>query len=93
MALEYIVIIFLIISIVISFGIGANDETMATLYGSKTLKMKELLILATIFAILGAVLLGSAVSKTVGTGLFTFTIGHPIVLTVLISTSSMWTPR
>jgi len=27
MALEYIIIIFLIISIIISFGIGANDET------------------------------------------------------------------
>jgi phosphate/sulfate permease len=61
-----IIIIFLAISIIISFGIGANDETMATLYGSKNLTMRELLILATIFAILGAVLLGNAVAETVG---------------------------
>jgi len=87
MALEYIVIIFLIISIVISFGIGANDETMATIYGSKTLKMKELLILATIFAILGAVLLGSAVSETVGKDLLSFEVKDPIVMTILISTA------
>ncbi|TKJ25086.1 MAG: hypothetical protein CEE42_08620 [Promethearchaeota archaeon Loki_b31] len=87
MALEYIIILFVIISIIISFGIGANDETMATLYGSKTLKMKELLILATILSILGAVLLGSAVSKTVGENLFSFKIEYSMVLTVLISTA------
>ena len=89
MGLEYIIIIFLIISIIISFGIGANDETMATVYGSKTLKMKELLILATILSILGAVLLGSAVSKTVGENLFSSTIeiDNAMVMTILISTA------
>ena len=66
MVLLYIIIIFLAISIVISFGIGSNDETMATLYGSKTVTMRELLLLATIFAILGAFLLGTAVSNTIG---------------------------
>ena len=87
MAILYIIIIFLIISIIISFGIGANDETMATLYGSKTLSMKELLILATIFAILGAVLLGNAVSETVGKDLLSFDVTNSIVLTILISTA------
>ncbi|MHA1454881.1 MAG: inorganic phosphate transporter [Promethearchaeota archaeon] len=66
MALEYIVIIFLVISIIISFGIGANDETMAPLYGSRILNMKQILILAAIFAIGGALLLGEGVSKSVG---------------------------
>ncbi|MHA1242898.1 MAG: inorganic phosphate transporter [Promethearchaeota archaeon] len=46
MALEYILIIFLIISVIISFGIGANDETMAPLYGSRILNMKQILVLA-----------------------------------------------
>ncbi len=87
MALLYIVIIFLIISIIISFGIGANDETMATLYGAKTLTMKELLILATIFAIFGALLLGNAVSETVGKDLLVFEVSNAIVLTILISTA------
>jgi len=87
MALEIIIILFVIISIIISFGIGANDETMATLYGSKTIKMKELLILATILSILGAILLGSAVSKTIGENLFSFEIEYSMVLTVLISTA------
>ena len=87
MALLYIIIIFLVISIIISFGIGANDETMATLYGSKTLTMKEVLILAVIFAILGAVFLGNAVSETVGKDLLSFTVTNAVVLTILISTA------
>jgi len=87
MALLNIIVIFLIISIIISFGIGANDETMATLYGSKTLTMKELLILATIFAILGALLLGNAVSETIGKDLLSFEVTNSIVLTILISTA------
>lgn len=87
MVLVYIVVIFLIISIVISFGIGSNDETMATLYGTKLLTMRELLLLATIFAIFGALLLGNAVSETVGKDLLAFEVSNRIVLTILISTA------
>ncbi|GAH14510.1 unnamed protein product [marine sediment metagenome] len=53
-----IIIMFLTIAVVIAIAIGANDETMAPLYGSRILNMKQILILAAIFAILGAILLG-----------------------------------
>lgn len=82
-----IVIIFLIISIIISFGIGANDETFATIYGSRILNMKQILILTTIFAILGAFFLGRAVSETVGKNTLLIEITPSIVLTILISTA------
>jgi PiT family inorganic phosphate transporter len=87
MSLSTLVITFIIISILISFAIGANDETMATIYGSRTLRMREILILATIFAILGAFLLGRFVSETVGKDLLSFEVTNPVVLTILISTS------
>ena len=58
--------IFLLLSIIIAIAIGANDETMAPLYGSRILNMKQILILAAIFAVLGAVLLGEGVAKSVG---------------------------
>ncbi|MHA2287251.1 MAG: inorganic phosphate transporter [Promethearchaeota archaeon] len=93
MALEYIVIIFLIISIIISFGIGANDETMAPLYGSRILNMKQILILATIFAITGALLLGEGVAKSVGDKILLIDYGtlginpNAVVMTILISTA------
>ncbi|MFX1287680.1 MAG: inorganic phosphate transporter [Promethearchaeota archaeon] len=93
MALEYIIIIFLIISIIISFGIGANDETMAPLYGSRILNMKQVLILAAIFAITGALLLGEGVAKSVGDKILLLDYGvsginqDAVVLTILISTA------
>ncbi len=93
MALEYIIIIFLIISVIISFGIGANDETMSPLYGSRILNMKQILILAAIFAILGALLLGEGVSKSVGDKILSLNYNDPninqnaVVLTILISTA------
>ncbi|MBY8979405.1 MAG: anion permease [Candidatus Lokiarchaeota archaeon] len=93
MALEYILIIFLIISVIISFGIGANDETMAPLYGSRILNMKQILILAAIFAIAGALLLGEGVSKSVGDSILLLDYNNPnisqdaVVMTILISTA------
>jgi len=93
MALEYILIIFLIISVIISFGIGANDETMAPLYGSRILNIKQILILAAIFAIAGAVLLGEGVAKSVGDKILLLDYEAPgidqnaVVMTILISTA------
>ena len=57
------------------------------IYGSKTLTMKELLILATIFAILGAFFLGRAVSETIGKNILYIEITTALVLTILISTA------
>jgi len=93
MALEYILIIFLIISVIISFGIGANDETMAPLYESRILNIKQILILAVIFAIAGAVLLGEGVAKSVGDKILLLDYEAPginqnaVVMTILISTA------
>ena len=93
MALEYILIVFLIISVIISFGIGANDETMAPLYGSRILNLKQILILAAIFAIAGAVLLGEGVAKSVGDKILLLDYEssginqNAVVMTILISTA------
>jgi phosphate/sulfate permease len=86
-----IIIIFLVISIVIAIAIGANDETMAPLYGSRVLKMKQILILAVILAILGAVLLGEGVAKSVGDKILLLDYEevsqNAVVMTILISTA------
>jgi len=86
MALLGILVVFLVIVIIIAFGIGGNDETFAGIYGSRILNMKQIMILATIFAITGALLLGEAVSKTVGKGILV-NLDDAIVITILISTA------
>ncbi len=86
MAFSIILMIFLVIAIIIAFGIGGNDETFAGLYGSRILNMKQILILASIFAIAGAFILGEAVSKTVGDDIL-LSIDNAIVITILISTA------
>ncbi|MFX0070904.1 MAG: inorganic phosphate transporter [Candidatus Hermodarchaeota archaeon] len=82
-----IVLVFILISVLIAFAIGANDETFSTIYGSKFLNMKEVLILAVIFAIMGALLLGRAVSETVGNNILYIEITPEVVITILISTA------
>jgi PiT family inorganic phosphate transporter len=87
MATSIIIIVFVFISIFIAFAIGANDETFSTVYGSRTLKMREILILTTILAILGAFFLGRGVSETVGKDLLNIEVTDPIALTILLSTA------
>ncbi|MFX1339529.1 MAG: anion permease [Promethearchaeota archaeon] len=87
MMISPILMVFVLLSILIAFAIGGNDETFATIYGAKTLTMKEVLILATIFAIMGAFFLGQAVSKTVGHDILYIKITIPIVITILVSTA------
>ena len=88
-----ILTIFLLISIIIAIAIGGNDETMAPLYGSRILNMKQILILATIFAISGAILLGEGVAKSVGGDILlidyeaTKISQDAVVMTILISTA------
>lgn len=86
MAFSIILTIFLVIAIIIAFGIGANDETFAGLYGSRILNMKQIMFLASILAITGAFILGEAVSKTVGNDIL-LSIDDGIVITILISTA------
>ena len=87
MDLSIIVIVFLLISVIIAFGIGANDETFATIYGSRVLNMKQILILTTILAILGAIILGEGVSETVGKDILYIEVTYPVVITILVSTA------
>ncbi len=84
---------FLILAVVIAIAIGANDETMAPLYGSRILNMKQILILAAVFAILGALLLGEGVAKSVGNKILLIEYDstginqNAVVMTILISTT------
>lgn len=88
-SLDTIIIILLILMLALAFGIGANDETMATLVGSRSVKLKVAIILGGVLVFVGVWYLSSTVSKTVGSGLLgenvTYTVS--MMLAILISTT------
>lgn len=67
----WFVVVGFMIAFVLAFGIGANDvaNSFGTSVGSKVLTMKQACILATIFEILGSILIGSKVSGTIRKGI------------------------
>ncbi|KAL3889307.1 hypothetical protein ACJMK2_001651 [Sinanodonta woodiana] len=69
----WMIIVGFIIAFVLAFGIGANDvaNSFGTSVGSKVLSWRQACILATVFEILGAVLIGARVSDTIRKGIIT----------------------
>ncbi|VDM36183.1 unnamed protein product [Hydatigera taeniaeformis] len=66
-----LVVVGFMIAFALAFGLGANDvaNSFGTSVGSKVLTLRAACILATIFEISGAVLLGGQVSATIRGGI------------------------
>jgi len=89
--MEPIVIILLLLMLALAFGIGANDETMATLVGSRAVKLKIAVILGGALVFVGVLFLSASVGETVGSELLGSTVDYTLsmMLAILISTT-LW---
>ncbi len=89
--MEPIVIIILVLMVILSFGIGANDETMATLVGSRVLKTKYVIALAAILSFIGVYFLSDKVGKTIGENLLGPYVEYSIsMLIAIIISTTIW---
>jgi PiT family inorganic phosphate transporter len=76
----------------LAFGIGANDETMATVVGSGSLKVRVAVYIGGVLVLLGCLflnLLENSVGKTIGAGLVGQNVEYNnwMMLAVLLSTT------
>jgi len=76
----WIVIVGFIIAFILAFGIGANDvaNSFGTSVGAKVLTLRQACIVAGVFEMAGAILLGSKVSDTVRKGIIDISIFNGI---------------
>ena len=70
-AMLALLVVGFIIAFILAFSMGANDVANAfgTSYGSKVLTFYQVVVLASIFETLGAILLGGKVSNTISRGI------------------------
>jgi PiT family inorganic phosphate transporter len=66
-----LIILTIVMGIAVGWSIGANDaaNSLGTAVGSRVLTLKQAIILISIFGLLGALLQGSYVAKTIGKGI------------------------
>lgn len=83
------VIVIIILMFALAFGIGSNDETMAPLVGSRTIKFSYVIMVGSFMAFIGVVLLSSRVGKMIGENLLSENVEYNalMMLSVIVSTT------
>ncbi len=69
--MDPLLLIIILSTFFLAFGIGSNDETFSPVAGAGTLSAKKAALLGGTLAIIGTIYLSGSVGKTIGTGLLT----------------------
>ncbi|MFX1562444.1 MAG: inorganic phosphate transporter, partial [Promethearchaeota archaeon] len=79
------VIMLIVLVFIVAISIGANDETMASVVGSKIITLNAAILLGAFLQVAGAQLLGVGVSKTIGQDMVLIDLQLDIVLILAIA--------
>ncbi len=91
--MNFIIILIIIITLCLAFGIGSNDETMSSIVGSGTLSLNWAVIWAGFLACLGCIFFSEQVGKNIGSNLFGDKLKSEFSLWMMISIllgTSLW---
>ncbi|MHA1520060.1 MAG: inorganic phosphate transporter [Promethearchaeota archaeon] len=88
MAMDPVVIVLLVLMVGLAFAIGANDETMATLVGSRAVKINVAIYFGGGLVFFGVLILSSGVGNTIGASLLGEDIEYNVsmMMAILVST-------
>ena len=67
--MDILIVIILIVTLYLAFGIGSNDETMSSVVGSGTLSLNKAVIWGGFLACIGCIFLSEGVGKNIGSSL------------------------
>lgn len=87
--MDFVIILLLVLMVLLAFAIGANDETMATLVGSRAIKLRTAILLGGALVFFGVLVLSQAVGETIGKNLLGSEVNYEVtmMLAILVSTS------
>jgi len=90
--MNWLLVIGVAISFYMAFNIGANDigNSIGTAVGSGALKMRAALILGAVFIFIGAIFLGSNVTKTIGNGILAPGVLTTVGAFIIILAAATW---
>jgi len=87
--LQVLLLLGLIVALYIAWSIGANDETMANLAGSRFVSVTTAVMLGAIMDFLGAVTLGYKVEETISKDLLNYEVTEADALVIVVSVA-LW---
>ncbi len=67
--MDFLIIVVLVVTMYLAFGIGSNDETMSSVVGSGTLSLNKAVIWGGVLVCLGTIFLSDGVGKNIGSSL------------------------
>ena len=91
--MDPIIIVIVVATLLLAFGIGSNDETMASVVGSGTLTLNKSVIWGAILACAGCIVLSDRVGENIGSNLFSGDLlaeyDYKMMLAIILS-ASIW---